>query len=214
MPNRFDAEKKKRIAAAGKLLADGPEGKTLASVLLSCSSSTAPARTSSNTTAKALAAIARDAYDFFRRRKKPTAVRVADIEGTDAKGRSHTAIELSTLNRPFIFDSVLGELQALGHSVRLVVHPIFDVERDAAGEVLSFAPMSREPATNTRRESFVHVHVPLDSRPGRQDGARPEHDVALERDPACDRRLERHARKAAPCDQRSRQAIRRCRTRS
>ena len=85
--------------------------------------------------AQALAAITRDAYAFFRRREKTTAVRVADIAGTDAKGRSHTAIELSTLNRPFIFDSVLGELQALGHPVRLVVHPILDVERNAAGDV-------------------------------------------------------------------------------
>ncbi len=55
-----------------------------------------------------------------------------------AKKAEVTAIELSAPNRPFIFDSVLGELQARGHPVRLVVHPILDVDRNASGEVLRF----------------------------------------------------------------------------
>src|SRR6202008_481788 len=74
--------------------------------------------------------------------------------------RMHTVIELSTTNRPFIFDSVLGELQALGHAVRVVVHPIIDVRRDQSGAVLEFSRPKSELAEGWQRESFVHVHVP------------------------------------------------------
>ena len=82
--------------------------------------------------------------------------------GRDARAASHTAIELSTANRPFIFDSVLGELQALGQPVRLVVHPILDVQRDAAGGSRSLRRgRARAPPSNAERESFVHIHVPL-----------------------------------------------------
>jgi glutamate dehydrogenase len=160
VPNRFDAEKKKRIEAARKLLAGGRGGKKLeafAELLFDH----AAGEDVVEYDAEALAAITRGAYAFFRRREKTPAVKVSDIAGTDLRGRAHTAIELSTQNRPFIFDSVLGELQALGHPVRLVVHPILTVERNAAGEVESFGPGTQEPDAGSRRESFVHVHVPL-----------------------------------------------------
>ena len=159
MPNRFDAEKKKRIAAACKRLATARDGRTLAA-FCNCLFERGAGEDIVEYDAEALAAITRDAYAFFRDRAKPSAVRVADIEGTDISGRSHTALELSTKNRPFIFDSVLGELQALGYAAHLVVHPILDVERNAAGEVVSFGPLLRKAADATR-ESFVHVHVPL-----------------------------------------------------
>ncbi len=109
MPNRFDAEKKKRIAAARKLLASGRDGKKLAA-FCDCLFEQGAGEDIVEYDAEALAAIARDAYAFFRRRAKTTGVRVADIEGTDFRGRRHTAIELSTLNRPFIFDSVSGRV--------------------------------------------------------------------------------------------------------
>jgi glutamate dehydrogenase len=160
VPNRFDAEKKKRIAAARKLLAAAREGKRLAAFAELLFEQGA-GEDIVEYDAPALATITRDAFAFFRQRGKPNAVRVADAEGTDLKGRAHTAIELSTLNRPFIFDSLLGELQALGHSVRLVVHPILDVERDADGAVVNFGPVARKPSAGSKRESFVHVHVPL-----------------------------------------------------
>ncbi len=160
MPNRFEAEKRKRIAAAGKLLAGDPEGKPLAAfseLLFERGAGEDIVQYDS----AALAGIARDGFAFFRCRAEPTAVRVGDIAGADEHGRSHTAIELSTANRPFIFDSLLGEMQALGHSVRLVVHPIIDVRRDAFGTALEFSRPSQELPGGRQRESFVHVHVPL-----------------------------------------------------
>ncbi|MAS04494.1 MAG: NAD-glutamate dehydrogenase [Ahrensia sp.] len=60
-------------------------------------------------------------------------------------------------NMPFLFDSVMGEINDMSHHVRLVVHPIFDVkhhgpdfelvERDAAG-------VAEE---GTIRTSIIHV---------------------------------------------------------
>jgi len=167
VPNRFDAEKKRRIAAARKRLSTEKDGKKLvafADLLFEH----AAGEDVVEYDAESLAAITRDAYAFFRRREKTPAVKVADVAGTDARGRAHTSIELSTLNRPFIFDSVLGELQALGHPVRLVVHPILNVERNGAGEVASFGPGRRKPVAGAQRESFVHVHVPLIRDPAGQ----------------------------------------------
>lgn len=167
MPNRFDAEKKRRIAAARKRLSTEKDGKKLvafADLLFEH----AAGEDLVEYDAESLAAITRDAYAFFRRREKTPAVKVADIADADDRGRAHTAIELSTLNRPFIFDSVLGELQALGHPMRLVVHPILNVERNDAGEVVSFGPGTREPRAGSKRESFVHVHVPLIRDPAAQ----------------------------------------------
>ena len=83
------------------------------------------------------------------------------LQASTGEGGRTAAIELSTANRPFIFDSVLGELQALGHPVRLVVHPIFEVERDAEGKATRFGPATREASPGHERESFIHVHVPL-----------------------------------------------------
>ncbi len=160
MPSRFDSEKKERLAAVTKLLAGGADGKALAAF-----TDLLFARGAGEDIVvfepKALAAIGRDAYAFFRNRATSTAVRIAEVPGADVHGRAHTLIELSTANRPFIFDSVLGELQALGHPVRLVMHPLFDVERDKDGTVTKFGPPSRSSAENSQRESFVHIHVPL-----------------------------------------------------
>ena len=53
---------------------------------------------------------------------------------------------------------MLGELTEHGIKVRLVVHPIFTVERDSAGRLLGFwgdAPASG----GAIRESFIHIHT-------------------------------------------------------
>ena len=143
---------------------------------------------------------------------EPTAVRVAELAAADSLGRQHSVIEISTGNRPFIFNSVLGELQAAGHPVRLVVHPILEVERDEAGEAVRFAPAGREPTSGTPRESFVHMHVPLIGDAAARRATRPVVDDAADRGAARHRRLARDAR--APAQRRSpisATTIRRCR---
>jgi glutamate dehydrogenase len=160
VPNHFEAEKKKRIAAVKKLLSGEADGKSLAA-FAEILFGHAAAEDLVEYEPEVLAAVSREASAFFRRRAGPTAVRIAEVPGADVEGRLHSAIELSAANRPFIFDSVLGELQASGHSVRLVVHPIIAVHRNNTGEVESFTPAQRASAPDQTHESFVHVHVPL-----------------------------------------------------
>ena len=53
---------------------------------------------------------------------------------------------------------MLGELAERGVDIRLVVHPVFAVERDAAGHLVSFQG-SRPTTGGALRESFIHIHV-------------------------------------------------------
>jgi glutamate dehydrogenase len=160
MPDRFDADRENRIVAvAGRLSAEARDElvASFAKILFAH----AAGEDLVEYDPQMLAGIARSAFEFFRLRAEPIEVRIGDLPGPDLKGRFHTFIELLTGDRRFIFDSVLGELQASGHSVRLVVHPILDVQRDGAGAVKSFAAAKAGAADHRSPESFVHVHVPL-----------------------------------------------------
>ena len=57
---------------------------------------------------------------------------------------------------PFLVDSVVGELNQRGLDIRLLVHPVFVVERDSAGRLTGFMPA--RPAGGSR-ESFIHLHI-------------------------------------------------------
>ena len=110
MSNRFEAEKKNLLAATAKLLTGDPDGKKIAA-FAGILFERAAGEDIVEYEPAALARIARDAFAFFSNRAAPTAVRVAEIADTDRAGRFHTAIELSTANRPFIFDLVLGSFR-------------------------------------------------------------------------------------------------------
>jgi glutamate dehydrogenase len=159
MPFRFEQEKRSRIAAVKRRFAGDPDRQDLqrfADALFAHGAAEDVAAYSAET----LAEMARAAWSFFRRREddKPQ-VRLTDWPAADRQGRAATVVEILGANRPFILDSTLGELQAAGHRIRLVLHPIFEVERDAAGRLLSFAPSRRGIKSERPRESFVHVHV-------------------------------------------------------
>ena len=86
--------------------------------------------------------------------------------------RRRRSLEIVNDDMPFLVDSVMGELQRARPRVRLVVHPVFTVERDAAGRLdrLRGARMT----VAARRESFIHIHVErIDGRrAARRDRAR------------------------------------------
>ncbi|MDB5510054.1 MAG: NAD-glutamate dehydrogenase, partial [Hyphomicrobiales bacterium] len=78
-----------------------------------------------------------------------------------------TVIEVVNDDMPFLLDSTLAELNEQGCELRLVAHPILDVERAQDGSL--FALATRQGA-GTRRESLIHVHItrtPDPSRPQR-----------------------------------------------
>ena len=142
VPNRFEAEKKEADRRAGETPCGRPDGKKLAA-FCELLFEHAAGEDIVEYDAETLAGIARDAFAFFRSRESrpPSASPMSRARTKGPRAHRDRALDAEP---PFIFDSVLGELQALGHAVRLVVHPIFEVGADAAGKVLKFSrPVAR-----------------------------------------------------------------------
>jgi glutamate dehydrogenase len=69
-----------------------------------------------------------------------------------------TIIEIANDDMPFLVDSVLGLLNERGHEIRLLLHPVLNVRRDAQGKLIKFEEKSPLIA-DLMRESFMHIHV-------------------------------------------------------
>src|SRR4051812_14536257 len=83
----------------------------------------------------ALAALAHGAWTFLAERR-PGAPK---LQFVPAAARDAPAIlEILNDDMPFLVDSVLGELTERGLDIRLVLHPVFTVERDADGRLRDF----------------------------------------------------------------------------
>src|SRR5262245_44957479 len=106
-----------------------------------------------------LAQLAREAFAFLAVRKPGTPkVRFVSPASQSQRLKSISVIEVVNDNMPFLVDSVMGELNDRGLSVRLVAHPIFAVQRDHDGRLT--APPAEGAAKNgALHESFIHVHV-------------------------------------------------------
>ncbi|ADZ68589.1 NAD-glutamate dehydrogenase [Polymorphum gilvum] len=70
-----------------------------------------------------------------------------------------SVVEIVNDNMPFLVDSVLDELQDSGLDVHLVLHPIYEVERDGDGRLRSSRTARGTAAAGARRESLIHIHV-------------------------------------------------------
>ncbi|HMN85438.1 MAG TPA: NAD-glutamate dehydrogenase, partial [Bauldia sp.] len=95
-------------------------------------------------------------------------VRIVD-EGAD-DGPPQDAVTLVAIlndNMPFLVDSILGELQDAGASIRLVAHPILTVLRDRRGRLLAFHGTGAGP-DGAIRESLIHVLVALPGKAERE----------------------------------------------
>ena len=90
--------------------------------------------------------------------------------GSDASRRV-TVVEIINDDMPFLVDSVMGELQEAGVDLRLVLHPIMDMSRDARGKLKEFNGLAiRGEETTSTRESHIQVHVRrIDSRNERDE---------------------------------------------
>ena len=84
-------------------------------------------------------------------------------------------LEILNDDMPFLVDSVLGELGERALDIRLLVHPVFTVERDEAGRLTAFKGTRKG---DGRRESFIHIHVAgLDDEAQRAEIVRALEDV-------------------------------------
>jgi glutamate dehydrogenase len=103
--------------------------------------------------AEALAGIAEQSWAFLAERTAG----VPKIRFEPAVSPPSIAVlEIINDDMPFLVDSVVGELNQRGIDIRLLVHPVFVVERDSAGRLTGFMPA--RPAGGSR-ESFIHLHV-------------------------------------------------------
>jgi glutamate dehydrogenase len=74
----------------------------------------------------------------------------------------HTVIEIVTDNMPFLVDSVSAEFNRRDLAVHLVIHPVLNVRRDAAGrlvEVLDPAGSNAAAEDGSIEESFIHLQI-------------------------------------------------------
>jgi glutamate dehydrogenase len=114
-----------------------------------------------------LAAIADDAWAFFARRT-PGVPKLRLAAADAAPGIS--ILDIVNDDMPFLVDSVVGELNERALGIRLLVHPVFTVGRDASGTLLGYAGTRKG---DGQRESFIHIHVHgLDDAAARADVVR------------------------------------------
>ena len=69
-----------------------------------------------------------------------------------------SVLEIINDDMPFLVDSILAELSERGIDIRMIVHPVFGVARDAAGRLTAFKG-PRATGAAPLRESFIHIHV-------------------------------------------------------
>ncbi|HEV8013882.1 MAG TPA: NAD-glutamate dehydrogenase, partial [Stellaceae bacterium] len=70
--------------------------------------------------------------------------------------RTVAVLDIINDDMPFLLDSVVGELNQRGVDIRLLVHPVFAVERDSAGTLTAFKDAAKD---GGRHESFIHIHI-------------------------------------------------------
>src|SRR5580700_1611467 len=111
-----------------------------------------------------LAAIADDAWAFFAQRT-PGVPKLRLIPSDLRPGIS--ILDIVNDDMPFLLDSVVDELNERALDIRLLVHPVFTVERDAAGALTGFGGARRGEG---KRESLIHIHIDgLDDDAARAD---------------------------------------------
>lgn len=104
-----------------------------------------------------LAAILLSAFRFLVERS-PDEPRVAVLgpeQARDGWEMSATVVQTLVRDRPFIVDTVRETLRTAGCTVLRFVHPVFAVERDPRGAVLSIAP----PGRIGRQESLIYAEI-------------------------------------------------------
>ena len=111
--------------------------------------------------ARELADLAEAAWLFLQDRKpRAPKIRLESRSGPIGAETVKTVSILELINddMPFLLDSVMGELTDQGVEVRLVLHPIFTIERDHAGGLIAFRGDASAVGA-ARRESFIQLHI-------------------------------------------------------
>ncbi|HEU4664209.1 MAG TPA: NAD-glutamate dehydrogenase domain-containing protein [Dokdonella sp.] len=100
-------------------------------------------------------ALAQSAFEFMRERRTGAA-RVRVSNPAVGMGRTRTIVDVVTDDMPFLVDSVGMALTASGHTVHAVVHPVYRVERDANGRLLTLVAAD---SNQGAAESVMHFEI-------------------------------------------------------
>src|SRR5450759_1027505 len=76
----------------------------------------------------------------------------------------HTAVQIVTDDMPFLVDSTGMQLSRQGHGIHLMVHPVFQVQRDTDGHIVKITSINRK-FEGARAESFIHVEIDRQTEP-------------------------------------------------
>jgi glutamate dehydrogenase len=97
-----------------------------------------------------------------RRRPGQAKIRVFNPDPlADGWSSPHTIVEVVNDDMPFLVDSVTGAINLSDRVVHLVVHPIVNASRDAAGRLLGIG----EAAAQGRNESWMQIEITPESDP-------------------------------------------------
>ncbi|SON57850.1 NAD-specific glutamate dehydrogenase [Hartmannibacter diazotrophicus] len=159
MPQTFAAEKERLVSEVlnREEVAGNPDAAYLAGLLYK----RAAAEDLVGYSSEELAALARDVLSRLARRERGEAiVTVFDPEPNKADGshRPITVVEIINDNMAFLVDSVMHALQEFGMEVKLLLHPVVEVGRDADG-VLKKIGSGAAKEEGGLSESVIHVHV-------------------------------------------------------
>ena len=75
------------------------------------------------------------------------------VDGWDLQ---HTVIEIINDDMPFLVDSVTAEIRRRGRQIHLLLHPVVQVRREAAGHRIE---VTETPTTDGIAESYMHVEI-------------------------------------------------------
>lgn len=94
-------------------------------------------------------------HSFTRLGRRETGEHLINIwMPEDGAGDNVQIIDIFVDNMPFLVDSVMGAVRAMGGNIRRIGHPILPVQPAKSGlEVLA------KPSTASSRESFLHIHI-------------------------------------------------------
>ncbi len=160
MATRTDTRKKNLVNKAAQLVRKqlGGDAGTACAEFLRAYYANVPPADIATMDAETLFAAAQSYFRFAQKRLPgEPLIRVFNPRrGDHGWDGDHTVIEIVTEDMPFLVDSITAELNYQGLTVHLVIHPIFDVTRTAAGNMKDCGPRGGD---GGGAESFMHFEV-------------------------------------------------------
>jgi glutamate dehydrogenase len=90
---------------------------------------------------------------------KPRAGHKVRIRRVPVADQDVAVVEILNDDMPFLVDSVMGELQARGLSVRQLLHPIFKTERSATGRLKAVLGPGDQNWSDGHQESYIAIYL-------------------------------------------------------